>query len=174
MTLSELFLGFLQVGARGFGGAMPWARRMLVDERRWLTAEEFTDVLSLGQVLPGPNIVNVSVAVGSRYHGLRGAVVAVAGLMALPVAIVLVLAVLYSRFGQIPAIDAMLRGVGAAASGMVLGTGLRMCAPLVRAPLALVFLVAAFAGVALLRWPLVPMLFGLAPVSVLAAWARRS
>jgi chromate transporter len=86
VTLGELYRGFLHAGARGFGGAMPWARRMLVEERRWLTAQEFTDVFSLCNFLPGPNIVSVSVIVGSRLAGPRGAVTAFAGLLTVPLA----------------------------------------------------------------------------------------
>ncbi|MBI4247580.1 MAG: chromate transporter [Candidatus Rokubacteria bacterium] len=174
VTLGDLFWSFFRVSARGFGGVLPWARRMLVEERRWLTPQEFTDVFSLCQFLPGANIVNVSVVIGARFHGVRGALVAFAGLVTLPLAVALVLAALYTRFGQVPAVDAVLRGVGAAAAGLVIGTGLEMAAPLARSPRALGFLLAAFAGIALLRWPLVPVLLALAPLSVLAAWGRRA
>jgi chromate transport protein ChrA len=94
-ALKELFLRFTQISLSGFGGVMPFARRMLVEERRWLSAEEFTDVLSLCQLLPGPNIVNVAVCVGARYHGVRGAVAAFAGLMTAPFFIMLALGALY-------------------------------------------------------------------------------
>lgn len=172
-TLGELYRGFFLAGARGFGGTMPWARRLLVEERGWLTAREFTDLFGLCNFLPGPNVVNLSVVVGGRYHGPRGALAAFAGLLTLPLAVVLLLAVLYGRYGQLPGVDAFLRGVGAAAAGLVLATGLKMAAPLARAPRALVFLAVTFAAVALLRWPLVPVLLGLAPLSVLAARLRR-
>jgi chromate transporter len=76
VTLGELYRGFFTAGARGFGGAMPWARRMLVEERRWLTPGEFTDVLGLCNFLPGPNIVNVSIVVGARLGGAPRSVVA--------------------------------------------------------------------------------------------------
>jgi len=92
VTLGELYRGFLYAGARAFGGAMPWARRMLVEERRWLTAQEFTDVFSLCNFLPGPNIVSVSVIVGSRFAGPRGAVAAFAGFLTVPLAVALLLA----------------------------------------------------------------------------------
>jgi chromate transporter len=173
-TLGELYRGFFLAGARGFGGTLPWARRMLVEERRWLTAGEFTDLFGLCNFLPGPNVVNLSVVVGGRYHGPRGALVAFAGLLSLPLVVVLLLAVLYGRYGQVPGVDALLRGVGAAAAGLVLATGLRMAAPLARTPRALAFLAVTFAAVALLRWPLLPVLLGLAPLSVLAAWIRRA
>jgi chromate transporter len=172
-TLGDLFWNFCRVAARGFGGAMPWARQMLVEERAWLTPQEFMDVLSLCQLLPGPNVINVSVVVGSRFRGAPGAVVAALGRLALPFVVVLVLGGLYTRVGQVPAAEALLRGVGPAAAGLVIATGLKMAAPMARVPRVLGFLLAVFAAVALLRWPLVPVLLGIAPLSVLVAWARR-
>lgn len=173
VTPGDLFWSFLRVAVRGFGGALPWARRMLVEERRWLTAREFTETLGLCQLLPGANVVNVAVVVGARFHGAPGALLAALGLMGAPLVLVLGLGALYTRFGQAPGIDAALRGVGPAAVGLLVATGLRMAAPLAREPRSLVVLVTAFAGVALLRWPLVPLLVGLVPVAVVAAWVRR-
>jgi len=174
VTLGEIFWSFFRVGVRGFGGALPWVHRMLIEERRWLTPKQFTDVLSLCQLLPGPNVVNVSVVVGSRLRGPAGALAAVSGLMAVPLLVVLVLGALYARFGQAPAVDALLRGVGPAAVGLFIATGLKMAWPLARGPRTLAFLLAAFAALAVVRWPLVPVLLGLAPLSVLAAWGRQS
>ena len=172
-TVRELYRGFFLAGARGFGGTMPWARRMLVEERRWLTAQEFTDLFGLCNFLPGPNVVNLSIVVGARYHGPRGSLASFAGLLTLPLVVVLTLAALYGRFGEVAGVDALLRGVGAAAAGLVLSTGLKMAVPLARRPRALVFLAVTFVAVAWLRWPLVPVLLTLAPLSVLAAWVRR-
>ena len=62
MTVSELFWAFFRTGARGFGGALPWVRRMLVEERRWLTTQEFTDIFSLCNFLPGLAPISVLVA----------------------------------------------------------------------------------------------------------------
>jgi len=166
VTLGELYRGFLGTGARGFGGTLPWARRMLVEERRWLTEREFIDLFSLCNFLPGPNVASMSVIVGSRFRGLLGSAAALGGLLTVPLTTILTLAVLYARFG----VEAALRGVGAAAGGLVLATGLRMAAALGRTPRVLLFLVAAFVAVAVLRWPLVPVLLTLGPVSVLAAW----
>ena len=174
VALGDLYRAFLGVGARGFGGVLPWARRMLVEERRWLSAAEFTDLFGLCNFLPGPNTVNLSIIVGGRFHGVRGALVALTGLLTLPLAIVCTLAALYARFGQLPGLEALLRGVGAAAAGLVLATGLKMAAPLARTPRALAFLVVTFVAIAVLRWPLVPVLLTLAPLSVLAAWRRRA
>jgi chromate transporter len=151
VTLGELYRGFLYAGARGFGGAMPWARRMLVEERRWLTAQEFTDVFSLCNFLPGPNIVSVSVIVGSRFAGPRGAVVAFAG-------------VPDGAAGGRPAAGGALRAIrppprrGGAAERRrrgrrraVLATGLRMAEGLPRSVPALGFAILAFVAIGVLR-----------------------
>ena len=174
MTVSELFWAFFRTGARGFGGALPWVRRMLVDERRWLTTQEFTDIFGLCNFLPGPNVLNVTVIVGSRFHGVRGALAAFLGVMSLPLVVVLALGALYARFGQMPGIEAVLRGVGAAVAGLVIATALKMALPLLRSPRFVGLLVVSFVAVALRRWPLIPVLLGLAPVSVLVAWIRRA
>ena len=169
-TLGELYRGFLGTGARGFGGTLPWARRMLIEERRWLTEREFLDLFSLCNILPGPNVSSMSVIIGARFHGPLGSIAALGGLLTVPMLTILTLAVLYQRFGQLPGVDAALRGVGAAAGGLVLAMGLRMARSLGRAPRVLLFMLAAFIAVAVLRWPLVPVLLGLAPLSVLVAW----
>jgi chromate transporter len=145
---------------------------MLVEERRWLNDEEFTDVLSLCQLLPGPNIVNIAVCVGARYHGARGALAAFAGLMAAPFVIVLALGALYTQYGHLPAVSALFRGVSAAAAGLVVAMGLKMAASRrLRSAMAL-FAVATFAGIALVRLPLVVVLLAVAPLGVAAALWR--
>jgi chromate transporter len=165
-TSRELFVAFLGVGLTGFGGVLPWARRMLVEERRWLGADEFTDVLSLCQFLPGPNIVNVAVTVGGRFHGARGALAAVVGLMAAPFAIVVALGALYTSYGHVPAVESTIRGASAVAAGLLVKmarTGLtRSSAALVAA--------AAFGGIAIARFPLLAVLGVVAPLSVAAVW----
>jgi len=173
-SVAELFVRFTQVGASGFGGVMPWARRMLVEERRWLSDEEFSEALSLCQVLPGPNIVNMAVCVGTRFRGARGAIAAFLGLLSAPFAIILVLGALFTSYGDLPAISAAFRGISAAAAGLVVAMGLKMASSRrLRSPLAL-FAVAAFVGVALLRMPLGWFLLVAAPLGVAAAaWRRR-
>ena len=173
-TVGEMFWAFFRTGARGFGGALPWVRRMLVEERVWLTAQEFTDIFSVSNFLPGPNVLNVTVIVGSRFHGVPGALAAVLGLIALPLVVVLVLAALYARFGQVPGIDAILHGLGAAVAGLVIATALKMAGSLLRSLRFVGFLAVTFGAIALLRWPLIPVLLGFASVSVLAAWFKRA
>src|SRR5574343_2093802 len=107
-TPAALFLGFSRVGLSGFGGVLPWARRLLVDTERWLTAEEFNVLLGLCQFLPGPNVVNLAVAVGVRCCGWRGAVAGALGLMMVPVLIALLLGLLYQHYGELPAVQSML------------------------------------------------------------------
>jgi chromate transporter len=174
VTLGALFLGFLRVAASGFGGVLPWARLMLVEERGWLDDREFTDVLGLSQFLPGPNIVNVSIVVGARFHGVRGALVAFAGLMAVPVALVLVVAVLYARHGGLVPVQGALAGVSAAAAGLVVAMGIRMAAPYRWHPGPALFALLAFVAVAIVRWPLPCVLLVLAPLGIAAAWKRHA
>lgn len=167
--LGELFRAFLGVGLTGFGGVLPWARRMVVERRRWLSGAEFTDLLALCQFLPGPNMVNLSVALGSRFHGVPGALAALAGLLAAPVGIVLVLGGLYAEFGQVPVVRAGLAGVAAAASGLVVATAAKIAWPLRGQGAAVLVGLAAFAAVGLLRLPLLPTMLVLAPLGILLA-----
>ncbi|HXZ55783.1 MAG TPA: chromate transporter [Burkholderiales bacterium] len=172
--IADLFIRFTQVGISGFGGVMPWARRMLVEERRWLSAEEFNEALSLCQVLPGPNIVNMAVCIGTRFRGALGAFAAVMGLMCAPFAIVLALGALFTHYGGLPAVSAAFRGISAAAAGLIVAMGIKMAAsPRLRSPMA-VFAVAAFVGVGLVRLPLGVFLLVAVPASVAAAaWRSR-
>jgi chromate transporter len=172
---AELFLAFLGVGLSGFGGVLPFARQMLVERRAWLSEREFTESLALCQTLPGPNIVNLTIVVGSRFAGPLGALAALVGLTAAPVAIVLVAATLYGRYGAVGRLPAMIAALGAAASGLVAATAAKMAWPIVRRrPLsAAPFIVLAFVGVGLMRLPLAWVMLALAPVSVAASWRLR-
>lgn len=165
-----LFFGFLEVGLSGFGGVLPFARRMVVERRGWLTEQEFTEYLGLGQVLPGPNIVNLSVAIGQRYHGVYGSILAVGGLMAAPLVIVLLLGMLYAQYGHIEQIRRMIDGVSATAAGLVLATAIKMAMAQPRTWWTVVMGLAAFLGAAWLRWPLIVVLLALAPLGIFSAW----
>jgi chromate transporter len=173
-SLGELFLAFLAVGLSGFGGVLPFARRALVERRGWLTETDFNETLALCQSLPGPNIVNMSIVVGSRFAGWRGAMACVTGLVAAPVALVLVLASLWGRFGAVGHIPGAIRGLAAAAAGLAAATTLKMAKPLLaQAPFSAgPIIAAAFVAVGLLRLPLPWVALTLAPVSVLMAWRR--
>jgi chromate transporter len=169
-SLTALFTGFFTVGLCGFGGVLPWARRMVVERRRWMTAAEFTDLLGLCQFLPGGNIINLSVAIGARFGGAPGSVAAFAGLMAAPMAVVIGLGFFYDRYSGLPIVGRGFAGLAAVASALVLATALKIAAPLRCRPLGIVIAVATFAGIAVLRWPLPPVLLVLAAVSILLAW----
>jgi chromate transporter len=152
--LRALFLGFSSVGLSGFGGVLPFARRMLVEERRWMSADEFNTQLGLCQFLPGPNVVNLAVVVGKRYQGLPGAIVAPAGLMAGPFLVVLVLALLYDRWGSLPLAQDMLRGIAAAGCGLLFAMAWRMGMALKDKPFFVPFSLLTVAAIAWLRWPM--------------------
>jgi chromate transporter len=168
--LRALFLGFSSVGLSGFGGVLPFARRMLVDERQWMSAEEFNTQLGLCQFLPGPNVVNLAVLVGKRYRGVAGAVVAPLGLLAAPFAIVLLLALLYDRYGDLPLAQSILRGIAAAGCGLLFAMAWRMGSALTSKMLFLPFTVLTVAAVAWLRWPLPAVMVGGLLVSGGVAW----
>ena len=165
-----LFLGFLIVGMQGFGGVLPFARRMLVEQRRWLSEREFIEVLSLSQFLPGPNIVNVSIIVGSRFRGLSGSLAASLGLMLMPFLIVLALAATYAQFAAIEAVRGATNGVSAAATGLVIAVGIKMARPLKGVAWQIAMAALTFVAIALLRVPLLWALAVLAPVSIAIAW----
>lgn len=167
-SLLDLFLGFASVSALAFGGVLPWARFVVVERRGWLTPDAFTDMLAVCQLLPGPNIANMSVAIGARFRGPVGSLAAMTGLMAAPVAIVLVLAALYARFSGMPQVRGALAGMAAAAAGLVVAMALKMAGPLMRsrALAAGPVIVVTFVAVALMRWPLWPVVIVLAPVSI--------
>ena len=119
-SLAELFLGFLAIAITGFGGVLPWARIVLVEKRGWLSAEQFTGDLALAQFLPGPNIVNLSVLIGARFHGAVGAVVAVLGLVGAPVVLMIACGALYARYSDVAWLRGILAGLGAAAAGLLI------------------------------------------------------
>ncbi len=171
-TLRALFVGFLAIGLSGFGGVLPWARRVVVERRRWLSEAEFTDLLGLCQFLPGPNVINLSVALGARFRGVAGSAACFAGLMAAPMAIVLVLGALQARYGALPVVQHLFRGLAAGASGLVLATAIRIGAPLRRHPAGLAIGLGAAAALALARLPLLPVLLAAAPLGILLT--RRS
>ncbi len=135
-SLTELFLGFLSIGARSFGGVMPWAHRVMVEERRWVTPADFTETIGLCQFLPGPNVGNASIVYGKRWFGVLGSLVAFLGLFALPFVWVLTLFVFYADFAATsPLLRAIVTGVGAAGAGMFIGTAIKLGRPIAKQPL---------------------------------------
>ena len=170
-SLRELFIAFNLLALQGFGGVLPVARHELIERRRWLTMDEFTDILARCQALPGPNIVNVGVCVGARWFGARGSLVALAGLLAVPFVLIMALCYLYAGFGKEPMVAAALRGVAAVASGLIIGTALRMTASKRLRTWRAVFGIGAFVAVVFLRFSVVPVLLVAAGLSLAASWA---
>jgi len=162
-SLSELFFGFLSIGARSFGGVMPWAHRVMVEERRWVTEADFAETIGLCQFLPGPNVGNASIVYGKRWFGLRGALVAFLGLFALPFVWVLTLFALYADFAATnETLRAVVTGVGAAGAGMFIGTAIKLGRVLARRPAALALIAACFLAAAIGRLSL----FYVLPISL--------
>ncbi|HZS66799.1 MAG TPA: chromate transporter [Burkholderiales bacterium] len=170
-TLTELFTGFLAIGARSFGGVLPWAYRTMVEERRWLTQADFAETIGLCQFLPGPNIGNASIVLGKRWFGVPGALVAFLGLMALPFVWVMLLGVLYLEWASNPTVRAIVTGVGATGAGLFIGTALKLGKAIVRKPAALALVAACFLTVGVARWPLLIVM----PLAIVlgVAFARR-
>jgi len=173
-TPAELFRGFSRVGLSGFGGVLPWARRLLVDTERWLTAEEFNVLLGLCQFLPGPNVVNLAVAVGVRFCGWRGAVAAATGLMLGPFLIALILGLLYQHLGELPSVKSVLHGITLVGAGLIIATGIRMGLNVKHRIIYWPFAALAFAGIAWWDWPLPVVMLGGAALTVALSWYRLS
>lgn len=172
--LAELFFAFVMVSLSGFGGALPWARRKIVDQKRWMTAEEFNEAFALAQFLPGPNVVNFSVVFGTRFAGAPGGVVTLLGLMGPPLVLVTILAWLYDNYGGADIIGRMLSGILAAAIGLMAATMIKMAKPLFARGMhwSPVIALIAFVTVGLLHWSLPLVAIVLAPISVALAWVR--
>jgi len=126
LTPKQLFIGFSKIGMSGFGGVLPWARRTIVEQEKWLTSEEFSAMLGICQIVPGSNIVNLAVCVGSRFAGVSGALAAVLGLTLGPVALVILLGMLYEHYSYMPMVQGMLRGISAVGVGLIASTGFKM------------------------------------------------
>jgi chromate transporter len=167
---------FSRLALQGFGGVLPIAQRELVERTGWLTGPEFAESLSIGQVLPGPNVVNLALMVGDRYFGLRGALSALAGMLLLPMVLVLLLAALYSGLADVPAVAGAVRGMGAVAAGLVLAMALKLVPTLGRNPLGrtlwMPIALLCTLAIAWWRWPLLAVILGLGGASCALAWWR--
>jgi chromate transporter len=169
-TVAQIFVGFLLLGLTGFGGVLPMLRRMLVERRRWLSPEAFTELLGVCQFMPGGNAVNMSVAVGLKFRGVAGAVAGLLGLLAAPTAIVVGLGVIYARYANDPEIRHLFAGLAAAAAGLLISTAIKIGLPLRRRPVGLGVAGLVVLAVAVLRLPLVPTMLVMAPLGILASW----
>jgi chromate transporter len=172
-TRKEMFLCFLYVGLISFGGVLPWARRELVDQRKWLTSDEFAEMLSLGQILPGPNVVNLSIMFGARHYGPLGSLLAASGLMLAPLVILLVLANLYGTFSHYDAVQHAVRATASVSAGLMLAVGINMLSKMRKALGDRLVTLAAFTGSGLLTPPLLLVLAVTIPVSIVFSWWSR-
>ena len=173
--LFELFVAFAKMSTAGFGGVLYWARRGIVEQHCWMSADEFNETYALCHFLPGPNIVNFSMVFGSRIRGIAGGVAAFAGLLAPPTAIITILAALYARYGEIDALRRILAGVSCAAVGLLIATVLRMMTPLIkrRDAIGLVLLVAVLVAIGVARLPLQAVLLVAIPISLAVTFYMR-
>jgi len=175
-TNRELFVAFTVLALQGFGGVLPVAQRELVEKRRWMTREQFVEMLAVSQVLPGPNVVNLALMFGDRCFGWRGAVAAFGGMMAVPTLIVLGLTLLYAEYARVPVVAGALRGMGAVAAGLVLSTALKLASTLRTNRLGkwvgAAFALATFVAIAWLHVPLVWIVLGLGLIAIAIAWQR--
>jgi chromate transporter len=173
--LLALFAAFARMSLSGFGGVLAFARRGIVEQHRWMTAEEFNETFALCHFLPGPNIVNLSVVFGSRFRGVPGSIAAFAGLIGPPVVVVTILAALNARFGEIDALRRTLSGVSCAAVGLLIAVVFRMMMPLIkkRDVVGVVVMAAVFTAIGVLRLPLPVVLLVAMPLSVAITFVMR-
>jgi chromate transporter len=168
-----LFFTFSRITLSSFGGALFWARRALVERQRWLTEQEFVELLVLGQLLPGPNVLNLTVMVGYRFGGWTGAAASVAGFLGWPCLVVIGLGVLHEQYGTVSQVQQALAGMSSVAAGLLLSNGVKNAMVLPRRWRPWLFGMMAFVGVGVLRWPLLWVLGALAPFAVFAAWKEK-
>ena len=175
---AQLFLVFTRTSLQGFGGVLAVVQRELVEKKRWLSREQFIEDWAVAQIMPGPNVVNLSMMIGDRQFGLSGALAALAGMLAVPLVIVLLLGVLYTRFGDNSQMAGALRGMAAVSAGMIAATGVKLAAALAKHPLplwlTLPITVLGVLMVAVLRWPLLYILLGLGGIGCLLTYRKLS
>jgi chromate transporter len=174
-TLLEVFVAFLIISVSGFGGVLAWSHRMLVEERKWMTQDEFNDAYALCQFLPGPNIINLSVVFGRQIGGVPGAVAALVGLVGPGFLIMAFFAWLYGVFGDLDTLRRMFTGVAAAAAGLTVSTSMKLARSMFRGPLGFAPVVALgiLAAVGIMRWPIYWVLLVAVPVSIALAWWKQ-
>lgn len=175
-SLTDLFVSFTLLALQGFGGVLAIVQRELVENKRWLTQEEFIEDWAVAQIMPGPNVVNLALMIGARYFGLAGAMAALAGMLVVPLIVLLLLALVYTHFALYPGVAGALRGMGAVAAGLIAATGLKLLGALksnpLGLPLCLILCTACFIAVALLRLPLAYVLIGLGGLATGQTWRR--
>jgi chromate transporter len=181
LSPTELFVAFSRMALTGFGGVMPFAYRTIVERERWITAQEFAAQLAVAQALPGPTICNLSLMIGWRFGGIRGALASLAGMLGGPIAIVMTLGAAYRHWGYLTQVHAVLIGMGAVAAGLLLSTAVKMGLSVFAkrttsawSTLSVIAMATAFVGVGLLRYPLIAVVLVVAPATVFLAWKIRA
>lgn len=169
-SLADLYLTFTKLALHGFGGVLPWAQRTLVEQRRWLSREEFVELLAFSQLLPGPNVVNLAIIVGDRYFGWRGAVIGLLGMLSVPACVVMAMFLLYAQWSSHPVVQQSMTGMAAVAAGLIMATAIKLGLALRKRWHWLAFGVVSFLMIAIFRVPLLPTLAILLPLAVAAAW----
>jgi chromate transporter len=173
-SLRALFIAFTWLALQGFGGVLAVVQRELVERKQWLTQEEFVEDWAVAQVLPGPNVVNLALMFGGRMFGLAGALTALAGLVAVPLVVVVLLAVLHGRFAANPAVEGALRGMGAVSAGLIGALGLKLASALATNPVPPAWSIAigitGFILIALLQVPLLYVMLVLGGLGCVLAW----
>ena len=175
-SLGDLFVSFTWLALQGFGGVLAVAQRELVENKRWMTKEEFVEEWAVAQIMPGPNVINLGIMLGWRYFGWRGSVMTVAGMLAVPLLVVLGLALVYAEFSTNPHVAGALRGMGAVAAGLIVATGLKLIPALQKnvlgIPLSALLGALAFLAIALMKLPLAWVLLALGAVGCIAAYRK--
>jgi chromate transporter len=173
-TLRELFIGMLQVALSAFGGGLSaWSQRIVVEQRRWMTNEQFLTGLTVARLFPGPNQINMAVYVGTRFRGLSGALVALSGMLLIPFTLLMALGAAYFWLHETPAIDRVLAGVVAAAAGMALSMGFKILDEYWHDRIALVLALAVFIAMDVFHLRLVPVVLVSGPLAMAWYWPRR-
>lgn len=173
--LLALFMAFARMSLAGFGGVLVFARHTIVDQNRWMTADEFNETFALCHFLPGPNIVNLSMVFGSRLRGIAGGVAAFTGLLLPPTLIMTVLAIIYARFGDVEVLRRILAGISCAAVGLLIAVVFRMMTPLLKRMdvVVLIQMIGVFTAIGVFRWPLQAVLLVAIPLSIGVTYLMR-
>jgi len=173
---TDLFISFTLLALQGFGGVLAVVQRELVEKKRWMTREQFVEEWAVAQIMPGPNVVNLSLMIGGRYFGLPGALAGVAGMLAAPLVVVLLLGIAFGTVSDSPWAQGALRGMGAVSAGLIAGTGIKLISALktnpMRMPACIALAALSFVGVALLRLPLAWVLLGTGALGCSWAWLQ--
>jgi chromate transporter len=175
-SLIDLFISFTLLALQGFGGVLAVVQRELVENKRWLTRDEFIEDWSVAQIMPGPNVINLALIVGGRYFGLKGALVGLAGMIVVPLVLVVLLALIYSQFSEHQGVAGALRGMGAVAAGLIMATGIKLIDALKTNVIGWRWCVAlglaCLVGITVFRLPLAFILFGFGGIAFTLAYRR--